>query len=50
MLCVTPPPVNALTVAAPIKRLLGFPYIIGHQTINVIFVDFANGKVTVNAS
>ena len=50
MLCVTPWPVNALTVAALIKNFLGFPDIIGYQTINIVFIDLANGEVAVNAS
>jgi hypothetical protein len=29
---------------------MGLPYVIGYQTIDVIFIDFVNGKVAVNAS
>jgi hypothetical protein len=42
-------PVDSFALTAPIKYIMGFPYVIGYQTINVIFINFANGKVAVNA-
>jgi hypothetical protein len=43
-------PVDSFALTAPIKYIMGFPYVIGYQTIDVIFIDFANGKVAENAS
>jgi hypothetical protein len=42
-------PVDSFALTAPIKYSMGFPYVIGYQTIDVIFINFANGKVAVNA-
>jgi hypothetical protein len=43
-------PVDSFALTAPIKYIMGFPDIIGYQTINIAFIDLANGKVAVNAS
>jgi len=42
-------PVDSFALTAPIKYIMGFPYVIGYQAINVIFINFANGKVAVYA-
>jgi len=43
-------PVDSFALAAPHKCIMGFPDIVGYQTIDPIFRDLVNGKVAVNAS
>ena len=43
-------PVDAFALTAPIESIMGFPDIIGHQAMNVILIDRADGNVAVNAS
>jgi hypothetical protein len=43
-------PVYTFALTAPIEFIMGFPDIIRHQTVYVIFIDLTNGNVAVNAS
>jgi hypothetical protein len=46
----TPRPVYAFALRTLIERIMGFPDIVGHQTVYIIFINRVDGQVAVNAS
>jgi hypothetical protein len=45
----TPGPEDAFAFAAPVKFVVGFPDVIGHQAADDLFVDFNDRGITLEA-